>query len=520
MGESGPAMGVLDGSMRLPTTPADPTHLTAAVDASGEAVLALDLTGRLRHWNRAATRILRAAVPLTDGAELAAAFAEEEHVRDLVSRAAAGELVRQERLLVTAPDGRGGPVVLTLVPHGPPGQILGLTAVVRDVSEEVVAQETLAQAEERIMGAEGLARSGTFVIDANDRTAQWSLGMYLVYDLAPGDVLPSLAAHADLLEEADRPALVRMVSEALYGRTPPPLDHRLRREDGAEGWVHVAVEPRIGPEGTIIGVTGVCQDVTERIQAEAVLQDALVLEREASEELRQVDTMRREFLATVAHELRSPLTTLSGLIPFLRTRAPEHATLIEPIERKVAQMSRLIETLLDDARLTAGRVELEIVRFLVAPAAHELLKERVGGVEGEAWALHAPTDLEIAMDREAFAIVLGNFVGNAVKYAGDTLITVTARRDHDSVLVAVSDLGPGIPPEHQEHLFEAFYRVPGSQRVARGSGFGLSITRRYVELHGGTVACESTPGTGTTFSFCVPLEPVVPVAAATAGGAP
>ena len=505
MSESGSSWGVVDGSLRLPTTPPDPTHLAAAVEASGEAVLALDLTGHLTHWNRAATRILGPAGQVTEGAELARAFSDEQHVRDLVSRAAAGEVVRQERLLVTSADGRGGPVVLTLVQHGPPGRILGLTAVLRDVSEEALAQETLAQAEERIMRAEGLARSGTFVIDAHDRSAQWSLGMYLVYGLTPGDVLPSLAAHADLLEEHDRRALVRMVSEALYGRTPPPLDHRVRRHDGSPGWVHVAVEPRVGPDGAVVGVTGVCQDVTERIQAEAVLQDALVMEREAGEELRQADTMRREFLATVSHELRSPLTTLAGLLPFLRSRAPEHALLIDPIERKVSQMARLVETLLDDARLTAGRVEIAVSRFPLVPAAREILRERVGGVEGEQWALHAPADLEIDMDPEAFTLVLGNLVGNAVKYAGDTLITVTARVEDASVLVAVSDLGPGISPEHQEHLFEAFYRAPGAQKVARGSGFGLSITRRYVELHGGTVGCQSTPGAGTTFTFTVPV---------------
>jgi PAS domain S-box-containing protein len=495
--------------MRLPTTPADLTHLTAAVEASGEAVLALDLSGRIQHWNRAATRILGAATELSVGAELAPAFAEAQHVRDLVTRAVAGELVRRERLLVSAPDGRGGPAELHLVAHGPPGQVRGITALVRDVREEAVAQETLAQAEERIMRAEGLARSGTFVIDAKDRAAQWSSGMYLVYGLTPGDVLPSLAAHADLLEQDGRPARGRRVSEARYGRSPPALDHRRHHADGTSAWVHVVVEPRIGPEGDVVGVTGICQDVTERMQAEAALQDALVMEREAGQELRQVDTMRREFLATVSHELRSPLTTLGGLVPFLKSRAPEHADLIEPIERKVAQMSRLVETLLDDARLTAGRVELAVAHFPVAPAARDLLKERVGGVEGQTWALHMPEDLAIDMDPEAFTLVLGNFVGNAVKYAGDELITVSARREGDSVVVAVSDLGPGIPPEHQAHLFEAFYRVPGSHRVARGSGFGLSITRRYVELHGGTVSCRSEPGVGSTFTFTVPVVQAV-----------
>ena len=503
MSDTGPIAHVVDGAPSLPSTEPVPGHLAAAVEASADAVLSLDGDGFIQHWNRAATRIL--GIPVTAGAAFVRAFVDEALVSRLLERALAGGTVRGERVQVGTPGTPGTDAALSLVAHGPVGTSTGLTAVVRDLSDLARAREELARAEERVMRAEALAHSGSFTIDATDRSAQWSLGMYAVYGLSPGDVPPSLAAHADLLEDGDRPALVRMVSEGLYGRTPPSLDHRRRLADGHEVWVHVEVEPLRGPTGAVVGVAGVVQDVTGRINAETALQEALVMEREAGEELRQVDTMRREFLATVSHELRSPLTTLGGLVPFLRARAPEHAGLIDPIERKVAEMSRLVETLLDDAMLTAGRVELAVTRFLVAPAALEILRERVGGVDGEAWALDVPPDLSIDMDPEAFALALGNYVGNAVKYAGDALITVSARSDGHHVTVGVSDHGPGIPREDQDRLFEAFYRAPGGRQVARGSGFGLSITRRYVELHGGTVACDSTPGAGATFSFTVPV---------------
>lgn len=503
--EQGPAGPTSDPASDPASSDDERAHLRAAVAAADEAVLALDPDGGLRQWNLAARRILGAAVLLEPGADVALAFTQPDEVRRLLGRCAAGEPVRGERVVVTTPDGRGGPAVLTLVPLARGGVVRALTAVLRDVSEETLAQERLAHAEERILRAETLAHSGTFLIDATDRTAQWSLGMHLVYGLTPGEVAPSLAAHADLLPEPQRDRLARMVSEALYGRVPPSLEHERTQPDGTEVWIHLAVAPLFGVDGRIVGVSGLCQDVSDRVRAEQALQEALALERAAADELRQVDSMRKEFLATVAHELRGPVATVLGLVPFLRKRAPEQAELIDPIERKARQMGRLVETLLDDARLAAGRVELRVTRFAVRPAAGEVLHERVGGAEGAAWSLACPADLEIDMDREAFTLTLGNLVGNAVKYAGDGLVEVSAHREAQEVVVSVADHGPGIPLELQEHLFEAFYRVPGSEQVARGSGFGLSIARRYVELHGGTISVDSAPGRGARFTFRVPL---------------
>lgn len=97
-----------------------------------------------------------------------------------------------------------------------------------------------------------------------------------------------------------------------------------------------------------------------------------------------------------------------------------------------------------------------------------------------------------------------NLATNAAKYGVGGTITISARQVPDFVSVSVTDEGPGIPEEHQAHLFEPFFRVPGDQWSISGTGFGLSIVRRYVELHGGEVTCESSPGIGTTFAFTVP----------------
>jgi len=223
------------------------------------------------------------------------------------------------------------------------------------------------------------------------------------------------------------------------------------------------------------------------------------------EELRRVEAIKDEFLATASHELRTPLTSIVGFAELLSQVVPEQISLTAPIERNAREMRRLVEGLLDQARLESGKVTIEPTRFGLQPAVQELLDElnpAPGNVR-----LEIPHELEILMDVEAFARVLGNLVSNAAKYAADSQITISARQIEGHIEVSVADDGPGIPLEDQENLFDPFFRAPGASRTARGSGFGLSIVRRYLELHGGDVECRSGPGQGTTFTFRVPDRP-------------
>jgi signal transduction histidine kinase len=249
-----------------------------------------------------------------------------------------------------------------------------------------------------------------------------------------------------------------------------------------------------------VGITVLLRDVSE----EAALQEALRREHEVSEELRRLDVLKDEFLSTAAHELRAPLTSIAGFASLLARTAPDRAEFVEPIERNARDMQRLVEALLDQARLESGRVTVEPTRFALAPAVNKLLSDAPEQLGSSPVVIEIADDATIDMDEQAFSLVLGNLVTNAAKYGADGTITISARQEPDFVTVSVTDEGPGIPEEHQAHLFEPFFRVPGDQWSIRGTGFGLSIVRRYVELHGGEVTCDSSPGIGTTFAFTVP----------------
>ncbi|HSV39455.1 MAG TPA: PAS domain-containing sensor histidine kinase [Nocardioidaceae bacterium] len=481
-------------------------HLRAALGISSDGMVCLDRSGGAVAWNKAATRLLAPAVDLVAGSHLAEAFVEVSVFEDLRARCMVGETVLAQRLDVSGNDGRRGPVLLTLVPLGDPGTtVLGCTVAIRDISEQTTGQEALAEGEARIRRAEALARTGTFVVNAADGSAQWSEGMYAIHGVDPATFIPSIKTHVALAGEADRAVLENLLARTLGGETLPAIDHRVAHADGTRSWVSIAVEPRRDIAGRVLGLSGVCQDVSARIESEAAVQQALERERQVTHELRQLDALKDEFLATASHELRTPLTSIMGFAALLST-TDERAELVEPIERNAREMHRLIEALLDQARLQSGERTMIPSRFALAPAIATLLTEHSELIDGRDVVLDIAEDAEIEMDREAFEIVLGNLVGNALKYSHNGSVTITAEVGDNDISVAVRDEGPGIAPSHLEHVFEPFYRAPGAALDAPGSGLGLAIVRRYVEKHGGTVICNSRVGAGTTFTLTVPWQ--------------
>ena len=169
----------------------------------------------------------------------------------------------------------------------------------------------------------------------------------------------------------------------------------------------------------------------------------------------------------------------------------------------------LINDILDLAKIEAGRMELELSSFSLAAAldnAMTLIKERAGR-HGVALALECPPELkEWTADERKFKQVMLNLLSNAVKFTPQGgKITVTAKRGEAGLEVSVTDTGVGIAPEDQQAVFEEFKQVGGDRlRKAEGTGLGLSLTRKFVELHGGQISLTSEPGKGSTFSFTLP----------------
>jgi signal transduction histidine kinase len=231
-----------------------------------------------------------------------------------------------------------------------------------------------------------------------------------------------------------------------------------------------------------------------------------------SAELEQLEQSRRDLVANVSHELKTPIAAIRAHLENLLdgVEQPDPATL-EVMLAQVERLGRLVDQLLDLSRLESGEVPLRIEELPLHPLVDDLISEIEVALPGRGVDVRndVPSDLPtLSADRERLHQVLFNLIDNAVRFtpAGGS-VTVSARRRNGSVEVAVSDTGAGISPEHLPRLFERFYRAdPARARGDGGTGIGLAIARSVVEAHGGQIHAESEPGRGSVFTFDLPAE--------------
>lgn len=227
--------------------------------------------------------------------------------------------------------------------------------------------------------------------------------------------------------------------------------------------------------------------------------------------IRRLETVRRDFVANVSHELKTPLTVIGGFAETLADHDPPDAQrrqFVEAIRTSAQRMQRLVDDLLDLSRIESGGWQPHIaavdLRTLVSeaaaaigPAASRKGVAVVTDVADDAATLHA--------DGTAVRQVLANLTENALRHTPAGTITVFAKREGSRVAVGVSDTGAGIDPVHLTRIFERFYRAdPGRARALGGTGLGLAIVKHLVEAHGGRVAASSEPGAGTTVTAWFP----------------
>ncbi|MGD1993360.1 MAG: ATP-binding protein [Anaerolineae bacterium] len=298
----------------------------------------------------------------------------------------------------------------------------------------------------------------------------------------------------------------------------------------------------------ILGRVWDFHDVTERVRAERALRQlnetleeqvasrtqALEAEMEARERLeaetaelqllKEIDRLRSEFISNVSHELRTPLGLIKAAATTLLAEdvsfdAPTQQRLLEGMDDEADRLEHLISNLLTLSRVEQQRLLLDRRPTDLA----RLIRQTVGAQRtfrstSPTAPVHRfvcdlpPDELMVSVDARRVEQVMRNLLTNAVKYSpAGSAVRIRARQAADHVLVQVRDEGIGIAPEDQEHLFERFYRVESAAiEAVTGVGLGLAISREIVEAHGGRIWVESDAGSGSVFSFTIPLTKALP----------
>jgi signal transduction histidine kinase/DNA-binding response OmpR family regulator/ligand-binding sensor domain-containing protein len=325
---------------------------------------------------------------------------------------------------------------------------------------------------------------------------------------------------------------------AFYTKVPPGrYTFRVEASDAVGGWfepgtrITVRVLPMLWETGafrwSVVAALGIVGLVAvryreARLRARAVQLERVVHERTAAlrdsqreladrnAQLQTLDHAKTRFFSNVSHELRTPLTLTIGPLEDLRTRAggdPQVERWLDIALRNSRRLLRLVNQILDVSKLDAGAMHLQPRPLDLTPFTRGIAGAFAAVAErkGIRLTVDTPDTLTAAFDAEAVEKILTNLLSNAIKFtpSGGTVHVALANEGHAARL-AVSDSGPGIPPDQVMHVFERFYQVDESAtRTQPGTGIGLSLVKELVELHGGTIGVESSPS-GTTFTAIIP----------------
>ena len=320
---------------------------------------------------------------------------------------------------------------------------------------------------------------GTVLVDGN-RTVRW-------LNAAARRMLPSIE------QPIGRP-LVEVIR-----------DHRLDA---------LAERARSSGEDLLIEIELPVSSRSLQVRAIPLAQDQVALLMVDMTRLRYLETVRQQFVANLSHEIRTPLAGLDLAAQTLSGQLPAEGDTRLFIDRVIQESHRLQAILLNLtqlAALDAEGIEVERAPFGAGELVSELVERyqpraSVAGLELRAELAEA--DLQILGDRGKTDQALQNIVDNALKFTPAGEVVVTTRSDGARVEIAVRDTGPGIPPRDLPRVFERFYKVDRARGGQPGSGLGLSIARHLVELQGGTIVAESSPGTGTVVRVRLPRAPL------------
>ena len=391
------------------------------------------------------------------------------------------------------------------------GNVIGVQGMFWDVTERKKMEEALAYERDLLRALLDNIPDNIYFKDAQSRFTKVGQALCRKFGLHdPEEAVGKTdfdfftAEHARAAYEDEQ--FILLTGQPIIGRTEKETWH-----DGRVTWGLTTKMPLRDRDGKIIGTFGVTKDITEIKETERELAKA----RDAAVESAR---LKSEFLANMSHEIRTPMNGIIGMTGLLMDSdlSDEQRDFAQTIRSSADALLTIINDILDFSKIEAGKLSIETINFDlrdIIESTVELLAERAEakGIELASWVLD-DVPRHLRGDPGRLRQVLTNLLGNAIKFTerGEVLVRVTKDQENDERVVircSVTDTGIGVPVEAQKKLFQAFTQADGSlTRRYGGTGLGLAISKQLVELMGGQIGMESTPGQGSTFWFTVPME--------------
>jgi two-component system cell cycle sensor histidine kinase PleC len=491
------------------------------LEAMPMAVYTTDAEGRITFYNQAATELWGRAPELgADGWCGAWRLYQPDGTPLPHDQCSMAVTLRENRpvrgceTVAERPDGTRVP----FIPYPTPlkdagGRLIGAINMLVDITERKRSELALQQRERELLEAQRIARMGHWRLDVAACRLEWSVGTHFLMGTSPETHAPSLPDLVSRIHPDDRQAYLRAFTDCFKSGKTSQWEFRTRNADGAEWVAWVEGRCEVDPDGRVVALFGICQDVTEQRRLQARLREA----RDAAE---TADRAKSSFLACMSHELRTPLNAIIGFSDLLRSEMfgplgrPQYVEYADDIHRSGQHLLELVNDLLDMARIEAGMVDLADEPVDVS----KLIAEAVHVASGAAPDVSHVFDIAVPepppilrADRRRIKQVLINLIGNAVKFTPDGgRIGVGVTVEDDGVSIAVTDTGIGIPRERIGDLGQPFSQIENvTSRRYQGSGMGLFITKALVERHGGAIEIDSRMGEGTTMTVTLPASRLI-----------
>jgi PAS domain S-box-containing protein len=395
------------------------------------------------------------------------------------------------------------------VPWTPTEADLQLTQVIASqvafAVDRMRAESQARRSEERLRFALDAAAMGTWDWDLVSNTVQWSENLERVHRLPPGTFDGTFASYEREIHPDDRERVLASARRAIEEGTPHEVEYRIVAPDGTVSWVEGKGRVLRDAVGRPVQMTGGCMLVTRRKEAElARLADA-----------EETSRLKDEFLATLSHELRTPMNAVLGWVQMMLsgTLPPDRMRqAVEVIGRNARLQAQLVEDLLDVSRIVSGKLEIERQPVPLGQVIDNVVNGLLPAAEAKTVTLTTQVTVcpQIIGDAKRLEQVLANVLSNAIKFTPEGgHVELRCAPAGDMVEIVVRDTGAGIAPEFLPFIFDRFRQADSrSTRTHGGLGLGLAIARHLLQLHDGEIRAHSDGvGRGTTITIRVPVGP-------------
>lgn len=355
-----------------------------------------------------------------------------------------------------------------------------------EIREREKIEQALRTSQAQLTDAQKIARIGSWEWDVVTDQIAWSDELYEIYGVKRTDFGATFDELLSYLPPEDRKHMQQTVQQAIDKKEAYTIEHRIIRPDGLTRTILGKGSVSTDSKGTVIRLSGIAQDITDR---------------------KELENRKDEFISVASHELKTPLAGLKAFTQILEKEIQMSGNAvaeryIQKMNGQISRLTGLVNELLDISKIESGKLSLSMKYFDLCHLAQETIDDIKHATTTHTITYEGSVTKNVHADPDRIEQVLINFLTNAIKYSPEgSLIEVRCSQNDTHATISVRDHGSGIAPDHQEKIFDRFYRATTD---GSGLGLGLSISHAIIEAHSGTIGLKSEAGKGSTFYFSLP----------------